>query len=200
MVWGQTVIHCDRRVADHEAGGQGNDGAMAELSGKPKRGWKRKTSRTAVPVAARTDGAEGIRLGDLGDAIGFHLRLAQDASFRAFASQAGMRELKPGRFAAMTVIHANPGVTQAELGRAIARDKSSVTPVIQELERRGLVQRLRSPSDRRSITLTLTATGEETLRRLAAPAAEHDRKLDEIIGRQKPEFIRLLKKIADTLA
>ena len=150
--------------------------------------------------AAGTDDADGIRLGVLGDYIGFHLRMAQDASFRAFARHAGMRDLKPGRFAAMTVISNNPGITQAELGRAIARDKSSVTPLIQDLEKRGLVERQRSPTDRRSIALSLTATGEETLGRLTAHAAEHDRALDAIVGPKKPEFMNLLKKIADDLA
>ena len=172
---------------------------MAELSGTRKPGAQRRNGRPAAPDG-KSNGANGIRLGALGDYIGFHLRLAQDASFRAFASHVGMRDLKPGRFAAMTVISNNPGITQAELGRAIARDKSSVTPLIQELERRGLVERQRSASDRRSIALTLTATGEETLDRLMAHAVEHDRKLDEIVGPNKANFINLLKKIADDLA
>lgn len=145
------------------------------------------------------NGANRIRLGVLDDFIAFHLRIAQDASFRAFARHTGMRDLKPGRFAAMAVIHNNPGISQAALGRTIARDKSSVTPLIQELEQRGLVKRQRSRTDRRSVTLTLTAAGEGTLHRLEAHAAEHDRKLDEIVGRRKPEFIRLLRRIADTL-
>ena len=167
-------------------------------SGKPRA--RRKPGGAATPAAGRADGADGIRLGSLGDYVGFHLRMAQDASFRAFARHTGVRDLKPGRFAAMTVIANNPGITQAGLGRAIARDKSSVTPLIQELEQRGLVERRRSASDRRSITLSLTASGEEALRRLTAHAVEHDRKLDAIVGRRKPEFIELLKKIADDLA
>ena len=156
---------------------------------------KRKPAR-----AAEAAGADGIRLGLLGDYVGFYLRMAQDASFRAFARHTGVRDLKPGRFAAMTVIANNPGITQADLGRAIARDKSSVTPLIQELETRGLVARQRSPRDRRSIALSLTAAGEETLRQLTAHAVAHDRKLDAIVGRYKPDFISLLKKIADDLA
>ncbi len=173
---------------------------MAGSTGTAKPRSQRKPATAAAPVATATDGANGIRLGVLGDYIGFHLRMAQDASFRAFARHTGVRDLKPGRFAAMTVISNNPGITQAALGRAIARDKSSVTPLIQELERRGLVERQRSSTDRRSISLSLTASGEEALRRLMAHAVEHDRRLDKIVGRHKPEFINLLKKIADDLA
>ncbi len=138
-------------------------------------------------------------LGLLDTFIGFHLRLAQDASFRAFARHAGLRDLKPGRFAAMMVIHNNPGISQIELSRAIARDKSSVTPLIQDLERHDFVKRVQSKTDRRSVTLTLTRAGETMLRRLLVHAVDHDRKLDAIVGSAKPELIRLLKKIADAL-
>jgi DNA-binding MarR family transcriptional regulator len=139
-------------------------------------------------------------LGILGEFIGFHLRMAQDASFRAFARQVGMRDLKPGRFAAMMVIHNNPGISQIELSRAIARDKSSVTPLIQDLEKHGLVARLQSKVDRRSVTLTLTRAGETALRRLLVHAVDHDRRLDVIVGDAKPELLRLLKKIEDALS
>src|SRR5215510_5674159 len=104
--------------------------------------------------AAPTKGGDA-RLGPLDNLVGFHLRLAQDASFRAFARHTGEPHLKPGRFAAMVVIHNNPGITQVALGRAIARDKSTVTPLVQELQRHGLVRRRPSAMDRRSITLTL---------------------------------------------
>jgi DNA-binding MarR family transcriptional regulator len=140
-----------------------------------------------------------IRLGSLANAIGFNLRLAQDASFRVFARHAGETHLKPGRFAAMMVIHNNPGLTQMDLGRAIARDKSSVTPLIQELQRQGLVRRLRSQSDRRRVTLRLTAAGERALKSLLEHAEQHDRKLDAIIGDEKRQLIAMLRKIADEL-
>jgi DNA-binding MarR family transcriptional regulator len=139
-------------------------------------------------------------LGLLGEFIGFHLRMAQDASVRAFASQAGMRDLKPGRFAAMMVIHNNPGISQIELSRAIARDKSSVTPLIQDLEKHDLVSRSQSKLDRRSVTLTLTRAGETALRRLLVHAVDHDRKLDAIVGDAKPVLLRLLRKIEDALS
>ncbi|HKF63920.1 MAG TPA: MarR family transcriptional regulator [Dongiaceae bacterium] len=141
-----------------------------------------------------------MRLGPLRAFVAFHLRLAQDASFRSFAKHTGRRNLKPGRFAAMMVIHNNPGISQVALGRAISRDKSTVTPLIQELSRQGLVRRRRSALDRRSITLTLTRSGEATLADLLVHARAHDRRLDAIVGKRKTEFLELLRKIADALA
>ena len=160
-----------------------------------------------LPLAARKTrsaadqpGRDGeVRLGALADWIGFHLRRAQDASFRAFARHSGQPHMKPGRFAAMMVIHNNPGITQVALGRAIARDKSTVTPLIQELQRHGLVRRRPSAMDRRSITLTLTRSGEAVLADLLVHARAHDRQLDAIVGNRKAGLIALLRKIVDGL-
>jgi DNA-binding MarR family transcriptional regulator len=143
--------------------------------------------------------AEEVRLGELDGFIGFNLRLAQDASFRAFTRRVGETNLKPGRFAALMVIHNNPGITPGALGRAIARDKSTITPLVQALLRDGLVERRQSKTDRRSFTLRLTKTGEELRRELLASARAHDRKLDDIVGERKDEFLRLLRRIVELL-
>ena len=148
----------------------------------------------------RRERQPGIRLGILDSVVGFNLRLAQDAAFRVFARHAGEAQLKPGRFAAMMIIHNNPGMTQMDLSRAIARDKSSVTPLIQELQRQGLVARRPSKADRRRISLRLTRAGETALKALLHHAMEHDRKLDMIVGDRKAEFIAILKKIADQIS
>jgi DNA-binding MarR family transcriptional regulator len=149
-------------------------------------------------AAAEAEAAE-VKLGAMRDFIGFNLRLAQDASFRAFARESGQKGMRPGRFAAMMVLRENPGITQSALGRAIARDKSSVTPLLQDLQRRGYVTRKPSRVDRRSVTLTLTGAGEAVLRDLMLHAREHDRKLDEIAGDAKADFVALLRRIADVL-
>lgn len=156
---------------------------------------KRKARKKKAAPKTRPD----INLGLLDNLVGFNLRMAQDISFRVFARRTGQRDLKPGRFAAMMVICNNPGLTQVELSRAIGRDKSSVTPLIQELTRDGLVVRRASKEDRRSMKLKLTKAGEATLSALLGHATDHDRKLDIIVGGRKAELVALLKKIAAEL-
>jgi DNA-binding MarR family transcriptional regulator len=167
-------------------------GTSSKVAAAPQR------KRRAKPPAPQAFNGDA-RLGELSDFIGFHLRIAQDASFRAFAKHVGQRGLKPGRFAAMMLIHNNPGISQIAVSRAIARDKSTVTPLIQELQRGGLVDRRRSTTDGRSVTLTLTPRGETMILELLRRAREHDNRLDRIVGDAKPELIRVLKKIADGL-
>src|SRR6185295_10290019 len=100
------------------------------------------------------------------DWIGFYLRLAQTASFQAFAREAEEIDLRPGRFSVLLLIGRNPGISQTALSRANGRDKSTLTPALNDLERRGFIVRTRTKSDRRSYQLSLTASGQAMLRRL----------------------------------
>ena len=142
---------------------------------------------------------DGIDYGPLADWLGFHLRMAQIASFQAFAREVGEVDLPPGRFALLTLIGRNPGISQTVLSRAAGRDKSD-PPALRDLKRRGLIARDRLESDRRSYHLTLTPDGETMLQRLTECAARHDRNLDRIVGpRDKPRLLRILRKIMSEL-
>ncbi len=156
-------------------------------------------TRPASPASEAAASPAGVDLGELDGYIGFNLRIAQDASFRSFTREAGQQGLEPGQFAALAIIGHNPGIGQGELGQAIARDKSSITPVVQKLQRLGLIERRQSEEDKRRIHLYLTGPGKERLAQLSRHAEAHDRKLDEIVGDAKPKFLELLKSIADAL-
>lgn len=152
-------------------------------------------------VSSDNDGTAGseeraLDLGPLTGFIGFALRNAQESSFRAFARLDETGGLKPGRFAALMVIRHNPGLTQRELGAAIARDKSTVTPLIQDLLRLGLISRSPAKEDRRRNSLRLTAKGEATLGELEKHARAHDDRLDAIVGGHKALFLELLHRVA----
>ena len=163
------------------------------LSRKPDGASSRARGRTGALV-------DGIDYGPLAEWLGFHLRMAQIASFQAFAREVGEVDLPPGRFALLTLIGRNPGISQTVLSRAAGKDKSTLTPALRDLKSRGLIDRQRLDSDRRSYHLTLTAAGQATLRRLAECAARHDRNLDRIVGpRDKPRLLRILRKIMSEL-
>ena len=135
--------------------------------------------------------AHDVQIGFLSEFVGFHLRLAQDASYRAFAKHRDKDLIKPGRFPALAIIYLNPGISQSALGRAIARDKSTVSPLIKDLQKNGFISRKPSAHDRRSVTLSLTKKGERTLDRLHVRAKEHEAELDRLVGASKGRLMSL---------
>lgn len=147
------------------------------------------------PSEAKPDHAEPVHLGPLADALGYHIRMAQAASFREFQRSVGMKRLKPGWFAVLSLINDNPGITAVALSRAAGRDKSTMTPLLRELERDGLIARLDVPADRRCHALELTEAGRAALARLARPAREHDAALDAIAGPDKAAVIAFLRRV-----
>lgn len=153
----------------------------------------------APPAAARPDDETRpeIHLGGLEEMLGFNLRLAQEASFAAFARRTGQSDLRPGRFAILRIIAANSGLSQTALSTAAGRDKSTLTPALADLEKRGLIQRRRAPRDRRSYALHITPEGEAVLRDLSGHAAAHDAALDALVGTEQREmFLAILRRIA----
>ncbi len=151
----------------------------------------------ATRRAVREAEAPGVgpRLGPLGDAIGFRLRIAQEASFAAFARRAADAGLRPGRYSLLTLIAENPGLSQSALGAAAGRDKSTLTPAMRDLERRGLIRRDRAKGDRRAWAVTLTPAGTAALRRLRSHAADHDARLDALVGPARGVVLAALSRI-----
>lgn len=141
--------------------------------------------------------AKPIDFGPLATWVGFNLRMAQEASFEAFSHHSAAIGENPGRFATLTLVARNAGISQTELSAASGRDKSSLTPVVEDLVRRGLVERKRVASDRRAYRLNLTAAGRKTLALMTRAARKHERNLDRLIGtRHKKRFLEILKRIA----
>lgn len=157
---------------------------------------------TAVDTAADAEIATpaDIQLGPLQQNIAFYLRRAQDAAFQAFARRVGEEDITPGHYALFAIIEANPGLNQAILGRAIGRDKSTLTPILADLERSGLVERRRSQRDRRANGVYLTPAGVDHLKTMQDHAQAHDRLLDDLVGpHHKAILLHLLERIADGL-
>ncbi len=170
----------------------------------PSRGSRlvRRTNGSAGRPKAADAGANGsgrgepIDYGPLADWVGFNLRMAQAAAFQAFSRLAKEIGTRPGRFATLMLIGRNPGISQTALSRANGRDKSSLTPVLNDLARRGLVIRRRTSADQRTYRLSLTPAGRRVLAELTRRAREHEKKLDRIIGaNEQKAFVRTLKRI-----
>ncbi|MCC2614046.1 MarR family transcriptional regulator [Neorhizobium sp. Rsf11] len=131
--------------------------------------------------------------------IGYHLRVAQEASFQAFARAAGKADLKPGWYSLLTVLAEKESMTPSELSRICGRDRSTLTSSLKGLVTRGLIERRGNPEDQRSYNVRLTEEGRQMQERLHIIAKAHDRRLDEIAGEDKAVLIAVLGRVAAAL-
>lgn len=129
--------------------------------------------------------------------VAYHLRRAQEASFAAFVRRVGDDHIWPGWYSLLMIIRDNPGINQTELSQATGRDKSTLTASLRELDKAGMVVRLRDEGDRRNFRIYLSENGENYLGELDAHAKNHDREIDRIVGNDKRDlFLSILKELA----
>ena len=143
---------------------------------------------------------DSVDLGWLQGSVTFHLRHAQDKSFRTMTRRAQAKHWRPGVFSILVVVQQNPGINQTLLSRAIGRDKSSLTDTLLTLDEEGLVTRARTSPDRRSYGLSLTASGESLLRKMWPGAKSHEAGLRRVLGpKDSGQFVKLLQRIIQRL-
>jgi DNA-binding MarR family transcriptional regulator len=103
-------------------------------------------------------------------------RIGRTQSAR-FATRMQSLGLRPKHFALLNAIALAHGASQQELGGRMGLDPSGLVGSIDELERLGLVERRRDPSDRRRYAVGLTAEGGATLRRARRLVTDNAREL-----------------------
>jgi DNA-binding MarR family transcriptional regulator len=135
-----------------------------------------------------------------GHDLALALRAAYLALHRRAESAFAARGVTADQFVLLTSLDRGDAVTQRELARRMSSDPSTVRAMLLLLERRGLVERNRHPTDARARTVALTAKGKSTFRQLWA-AGEPIRA--ELLRALPPDeadaFLALLTRVARAL-
>jgi DNA-binding MarR family transcriptional regulator len=134
--------------------------------------------RTRRPTPAPTT----VRLDALSALLGYQLRRAQLAVFADFVAALEALDLRPATFSVLVTIEANPGLSQAAIADALGIQRANFVPLVAGLQKRGLVIKNASASDRRSHALQLTAEGRRLLKQAWVPVRAHERRIAARVG------------------
>ena len=127
--------------------------------------------------------------------LGYQLRLAQLLVFRDFERHVGNLGVSPGRVGVLALIEANPGITQGELARAVGLDRSTMVPLLDGLEERGVLVRRRG-ADRRTNGLWLTSSGRRMLVEVKRRIRAHEERIATGLSRaERAQLVDLLGKL-----
>lgn len=135
-----------------------------------------------------------VGLDDLASHVGYAVRRFQLWIFQDFIKTLAAVDITPTQYSVMTVIAANPGLTQMAVAKRLGIERARLVHLLDTLEQRNLVKRAVSKTDRRSHSLRLTAAGGASLQQFKTLAAEHERHVIEKIGKDNRE--RLLEILA----
>lgn len=141
-----------------------------------------KKARRALEAYARLQRAASLSSARVDQAVN---------AFGMSASQLGV----------LDVLAERGSLHQQELVRALGRSKAQMTSIIDALEKRGAVRRERHATDRRFMTVHLTADGRALLAK-AAPvrAAAIIALMRELSGEQRARLTRLCRRLVRVLS
>lgn len=75
-------------------------------------------------------------------------------------------DLSMAQFKALVSVHRSSGISVCEVGRELSIGESAASLLVEQLVRRGHVERTTDPADRRRVRLVVTTRGEELLHEL----------------------------------
>ena len=157
-----------------------------------------KKTKAQTPTASPADAAQPLDLSALTSIVGYPLRRAQLAVFEDFNRRFAALKLSPAQYSALVVIAANPGRKQSEIAGALGILRPNFVAMMDELERRGLAERLRTPVDRRSRALAVTAAGSALVARARRVQAEQEKEVERLIGREgREQLVAALARLSE---
>jgi DNA-binding MarR family transcriptional regulator len=132
--------------------------------------------------------------------VGFMLSSLGYAVSRRFHHVLAPLELEPSQFAVLRAVGFNEGQPQQALAQQLNISPSHMVAIVDELERRELLERRPEATDRRVRTLHLTRAGEKLL----AQAFELAKELEQLVSKplsakERTQLLDVLDRIAEGL-
>ena len=115
-----------------------------------------------------------------------------------FAQRIASIDLTPPHAGILRAIAADPGRSQQALSTQLELLPSRVVTFVDDLEKRGYVERRRNPDDRRLHALYLTPSGKKLMQKLADLGRQHERRITAGLDEQQRGQLRdLLASVAE---
>jgi DNA-binding MarR family transcriptional regulator len=115
-----------------------------------------------------------------------------------FATRLHDLEFVPAHAGTLRAIAGNSGISQQALASLLGMVPSRLVPLLDELEKRGLVERRDHPEDRRVYALHLTEKGSRAMAEIGRVARAHDDAVCASLSEKERGILwSLLSRIAD---
>ncbi|WP_353071647.1 MarR family winged helix-turn-helix transcriptional regulator [Tunturiibacter gelidoferens] len=115
-----------------------------------------------------------------------------------FTERLAVLQLTPADAGILRLLRVAAAISQQELSEKLRIHPSRLVAILDNLERRQLVERKPNPNDRRLYSLHLTRAGGEILERIGKVAREHqDALLSALSAGDRKKLTELLQQVAD---
>lgn len=156
------------------------------------------TAMYTLAQTAAEDQETCLDLGCLQHVLGHQLALADVPTRKTFFKHIGKPlDLRPAEFSMLLLIAHNLNVTQKQLSQALAMPAPNVTTMLDRMTQRGLLTREPNATDRRSVHIVLTESGQELAQQSRDISLKMERHLLRHLSDAERAMLReLLHKVA----
>jgi DNA-binding MarR family transcriptional regulator len=135
------------------------------------------------------------------DSTGYLLARLGAESRRRWGQMLAGQDLTPHQFAVLMTLTQLGAPSQQQLSRAVGIDPRNAVPIVDVLERRGLLQRRADPADRRKRAIALTPAGQAKIEQLSQAGHELENAfLDSLTDPERSGLHATLSKLFAGLA
>jgi len=128
--------------------------------------------------------------------FGYNLKRAYIIVQNDFREALGEGGMSPRVFSALSLVAQIPNITQSELARKLAIERSGLVAIIDQLEESGFLRRMPVPGDRRVQALAATPEGISAWKRANDLVRQHEQALLSVLTEDEKEaLITILRKI-----
>lgn len=150
-----------------------------------------------MPTKDEVSAPAGLGSSVLTDDLSFLLARANALSLAAGNAALAAHDLKARSYAVLVAACATPAPSQRELADFLRLDPSQVVALVDQLEKRGLVERRADPNDRRANAVVATAAGEELARRAQESARRAEQAVHgDLTAPERETLMSLLRGLA----
>lgn len=154
----------------------------------------------ARAARSRPAGTEPVRY-LIDESLGFLVHRADLALTRTLLARFGPRAVTVEQWMVLSRLSEGDGITQRELARRNGQDPTTLTRILQKMERNGLVERGDDRADGRALRVILTQKGRRLQAELAAVALAGVPQLTAgMTLREVQELKRLLRLLFENVA
>lgn len=140
------------------------------------------------------------RNGFVGDYLLYLLAASSERASAQFHDYIRSQGLRVPEWRVLACLSDNDGMMITRLADLSLLEQSRMTRIVDQMDARGLVERVRDASDRRRVLVRLTQAGRALATRLVAEARRHEaRLLSDLADTDAARIRHVLRSLLDTL-